>query len=170
MAMQHAKERGAETRVLLLRADGCVLCVALDAVQGVHACDGVSQDAVTLPGARRIPAVRWTAISGVRGIEPRPRPRWVAVVRTPAGPVALEAEDCLGVRAVSLLESPPVPTHLVDASGSPLCYLVLLDERPCFLLEPRALNRATSPEEPTWPVTATPRPVEESGGDRVIDG
>lgn len=128
--------------MLLLRADGCLLCLALDVVEGVFA------DSDTESASSALATVSWSAVSGVQGSATGPSGGCLVVVRTDAGKVGLRAETCLGVRDVSFVESPPIPTRMLGKNGQPLCYLVLVDRRPHFLIEPRALADATSEGRP----------------------
>jgi hypothetical protein len=122
--------------MLLLRADGCLLGLALDAVDGVFA---HREEEAAAP---EVDVVTWTEVSGFGNPSPAKEGDAVVLVRAEGGRVALRADACLGVRDVSFLETPPVPTRLVDGDEHPLCYLVLLDRQPHFLIEPRALVRA----------------------------
>ncbi|MBM4268141.1 MAG: hypothetical protein FJ144_16270 [Deltaproteobacteria bacterium] len=123
----------------MLRADGCLLCIALEAVEGVFEDE---PDRVA-----SWPVVDWATVSGLAdaGAE-RSESSQLVLVRTGASHVALRVEACLGVRSISLLDHPPVPTYLTDPHGHPLCYLLNLDRRVHFLVEPGALARAADRE------------------------
>lgn len=131
-------ERGG-IRLMLVRTHGCRICVALDAVEGVldgpHAPDATT---FTLADGTSIPLVDWASVTGVPE-PPRTDETQVMVLKTASGLVGLRIGACLGVRSVSLARTPPMPTRLTDASGSPLCFLLMLDGRPHLMLEPRAL-------------------------------
>ncbi len=123
--------------MLLLRAEGCLLCVALDVVEGVFA--HPAQE-----GSRQasVEVVDWTDVSGVGRDLGTSTGGSLVLVRTASGPVGLRTDACLGVRDISFLESPPIPTRLLEKEGRPLCYLLLVDRQPHFLIEPQALTRA----------------------------
>jgi hypothetical protein len=124
-------------RMLLLRAEGCSLCVALDVVEGVY-----EHPAGEGSRSASIDVVDWTDVSGFGpGGMPQARGSLV-VIRTNAGPIGLQTDACLGVREVSFLETPPIPTRLLDEGGRPLCYLLRVDGQAHFLIEPHALTRA----------------------------
>ena len=127
-------------RLMLVRAHGCRICVALDAVEGIFdLAPGAEPSTLTLPHGARIPVVDFADVTG-GGADPSAEgPRHVMVLRTANGPVGLRVDACLGVRSVSLARTPPMPTRLTDASGSPLCFLLMLDGRPHLMLEPRGL-------------------------------
>ena len=133
----------AGARVLLLRARGCSVCLALDAVEGVyvHPLDGGS---ATQP----VGIVDWPGVSGLGAPPGEDEGGCLVIVRTDAGAIGLRVDACLGVRDVSFLQSPPIPTRLVDKEGRPLCYLLLLDHKPHFLIEPRAVVDALQNERP----------------------
>lgn len=152
--------RGA--RVLVLRADGCRLCVALDVVDGMFPIDpGKERE------APRVETVRWRDVTGVNAGAATADATSLVVVRTPNGPVGLAVDDCIGVRDVSFLESPPIPTRWTDASERPLSYLLLLDGTPHVLVEPRAFvqprERSDSPSAPTTSVDAPREPATAMG-------
>jgi len=130
--------------MLLLRAEGCLLCFALDAVDGVFTRSG--EDA-----RPSIETVDWSDISGVGSGSPEGEAGTLVVVQTESGPMGLRAEACLGVRDVSFLESPPIPTRLIAKDGQPLCYMLLVDQQPHFLIEPRALVCAAATRKVTRP-------------------
>ncbi len=137
------RERGAGARMLLLRAEECLLCLALDAVIGVFPSDD---------GAHRVtaPIVDWASISGFDRGENSPTARGsLVLVRTDSGTVGLRADDCLGVRDISFLESAPIPARLLDEESRPLFYLLMVDGQPHFLIEPQALARAAKHQEPS---------------------
>jgi len=128
-------------RMLLLRAEGCLLCMALDVVEGVfpHPIEEGAEFS-------SVDVVDWAAVSGLGSASTPSTPGTLVVVRTETGPIGLRADACLGVRDVSFLATPPIPTRLLTKEGRPLCYLVLVDRQPHFLLEPQALVRAREPE------------------------
>jgi chemotaxis protein histidine kinase CheA len=126
-------------RLMLVRAHGCRICVALDAVEGVfESGDGDAASALGAAGAA-VPIVDWSDVTGVPGAAADDGAKQVMVLRTANGSVGLRIDSCLGVRSVSLARTPPMPTRLTDASGSPLCFLLMLDGRPHLMLEPRGL-------------------------------
>ncbi|MDG2303658.1 MAG: hypothetical protein P8R42_03215 [Candidatus Binatia bacterium] len=134
-------------RMLLLRAEGCLVCLALDVVEGVFAYpaeEGSRQASVDVVG--------WKDVSGMGSDQPPPERGSLVIVRTDAGSIGLRAEECLGVRDVSFLESPPIPTRLAEKEGRPLCYLLLVDRQPHFLIEPQALSRARENRLPARPI------------------
>lgn len=125
--------------MLLLRVEDCLVCLALDVVDGVFERPDPNRGV-----APTFPIVDWAAVSGV-GVSSAPDGEGsLVVVRTESGPVGLRARACLGVRDVSFVESPPIPTRLLGKDGRPLCYLLLVDQQPHFLIEPQALARAAS--------------------------
>ena len=134
--------------MLVVRADGCSLCLPIDAVVSV-----LEHGAKTeLPGEVRT----WSSITG---LEPATGPGATTAtvsLRTTAGIAGLKIEKCMGVREVSLRETAPIPTQFVDSSGSPLCHLLLIDGRPHFLLEPRALLEAKAATQQARPAAGTP--------------
>lgn len=125
---------------MLVRAHGCRICVALDAVEGIFdlGSDGDPPALTTGPGAN-VPIVDWGDVTGVGADPAGAVAPHVMVLRTVNGPVGLRVDACLGVRSVSLARTPPMPTRLTDANGSPLCFLLMLDGRPHLMLEPRGL-------------------------------
>jgi len=136
---------------MLVRADGCRVCVALDAVEGIFDLDGDQrQSTITLPQGDVVPVVDWGQVTGA-GSEGDVRGHQVMVLRANGKLVGLRIDACLGVRSVSLARTPPMPTRLVDATGQPLCFLLMLDARPHLMLEPRALLARVAPAEPSEP-------------------
>lgn len=133
-------------RLMLVRTHGCRICVALDAVEGIFDRDVAS----AAPGwaASGVPVVDWADVTGVGAEACDDAQPQVMVLRTPNGPVGLRIDSCLGVRTVSLAHTPPMPTRLRDASGSPLCFLLMLEGRPHLMLEPRGLATRLAPEAP----------------------
>jgi chemotaxis protein histidine kinase CheA len=127
-------------RLMLVRAHGCRICVALDAVEGIFdGGPGADATALTTASGGSVPVVDWADVTGVE-VDPAETPApQVMVLRTVNGPVGLRVDACLGVRTVSLARTPPMPTRLTDATGSPLCFLLMLDGRPHLMLEPRGL-------------------------------
>lgn len=127
-------------RLMLVRAQGCRICVALDAVEGVFD-RGPGDDPATFTTAAGapVPIVDWGDVTGVGAAEGGDGAEQVMVLRTLHGPVGLRVECCLGVRSVSLARTPPMPTRLTDGNGGPLCFLLMLDGRPHLMLEPRGL-------------------------------
>ena len=125
---------------MLVRAHGCRICVALDAVEGIFdlGSDADPHTLTTGQGAS-VPIVDWGDVTGVAADPACELAPHVMVLRTVNGPVGLRVDTCLGVRSVSLARTPPMPTRLIDASGSPLCFLLMLDGRPHLMLEPRGL-------------------------------
>ena len=130
------RDRNAGARMLRLRADGCLLCIALDVV------DGVFTDADECGGSSEVAIVDWAEVSGVPRRSAPPGETCLVVVRTRSGRVGLRTDSCIGVRDVSVLESPPMPTRMLGNTGRPLCYLMMIDRRPHFLIEPHALSDA----------------------------
>ena len=127
-------------RLMLVRAHGCRICVALDAVEGIFDLGpGADPSTLTLPGGARIPVVDFADVTGVGADPAGDEQRHVMVLRSVNGLVGLRVDACLGVRSVSLARTPPMPTRLTDANGSPLCFLLMLDGRPHLMLEPRGL-------------------------------
>jgi chemotaxis signal transduction protein len=94
---------------------------------------------LTLPNGVRIPVVDFADVTGVAPDPANDQARHVMVLRSVDGMVGLRVDACLGVRSVSLARTPPMPTRLTDASGNPLCFLLMLDGRPHLMLEPRGL-------------------------------
>ncbi len=124
-------------RLMLVRADGCRICVALDAVEGVFELDDPRRASLDLAQGA-VPIVDWGQVTGVAS-DGDPGARQVMVLRVGGKLVGLRIEACLGVRSVSLARTPPMPTKLTDESGEPLCFLLMLDGRPHLMLEPRGL-------------------------------
>lgn len=127
-------------RLMLVRAHGCRICVALDAVEGIFdvGTGAAAASSATLAHGTTVPLVDWGDVTGVPAGAEEPSGQ-IMVLRTPGGPVGLRIDACLGVRSVSLARTPPMPTRLRDATGSPLCFLLMLDGRPHLMLEPRGL-------------------------------
>ena len=125
---------------MLVRAHGCRICVALDAVEGIFdlGSDADPHTLTTGQGAS-VPVVDWGDVTGVVADAAGEHAPHVMVLRTVNGSVGLRIDSCLGVRSVSLARTPPMPTRLTDANGSPLCFLLMLDGRPHLMLEPRGL-------------------------------
>lgn len=130
--------------MLLLRAEGCLLCLALDVVDGVFTQSGEQ-------ARPSIETVEWAEISGVGSGSTEGAGGSLVVVQTDSGPMGLRADACLGVRDISFLESPPIPTRLIAKDGQPLCYMLLVDRQPHFLVEPRALVCAAAKRKATRP-------------------
>ena len=134
--------------MLVVRADGCSLCLPLDAVVNV-----IEHGAETeLPGEVRT----WSGIAGLEATSGGGSTTATVSLHSTAGIAGLAIEKCVGVREVSLRENTPIPTQLVDGSGSPLCHLLLLDGQPHFLLEPRALLETAGGIQPTRPAVRAP--------------
>jgi chemotaxis protein histidine kinase CheA len=134
-------------RLMLVRAHGCRICVALDAVEGIFDRDPDGRaPAVSSTTGATVPVVDWADVTGVGADSCDDEQPQVMVLRTPNGPVGLRIDACLGVRTVSLARTPPMPTRLRDTSGSPLCFLLMLDGRPHLMLEPRGLVARLAPE------------------------
>ncbi len=133
-------------RMMLVRAHGCRICVALDAVEGIfdRGSDPHAPTVTVAPGTT-VPAVDWADVTGVGADACDDAQPQVMVLRTPSGPVGLRIDACLGVRTVSLAHTPPMPTRLRNASGSPLCFLLMLEGRPHLMLEPRGLAGRLAP-------------------------
>lgn len=127
-------------RLMLVRAHGCRICVALDAVEGIFDVGpgAAAASSATLAHGTTVPLLDWGDVTGVPPGAEEPSGQ-IMVLRTPGGPVGLRIDACLGVRSVSLARTPPMPTRLRDAAGSPLCFLLMLDGRPHLMLEPRGL-------------------------------
>lgn len=139
-------------RLMLVRAHGCRICVALDAVEGIVDRDpGAQAPTVSITPGTTVPVVDWADVTGVGGDSCEDAQPQVMVLRTPNGPVGLRIDACLGVRTVSLAHTPPMPTRLRDASGSPLCFLLMLEGRPHLMLEPRGLVTRRAPGEVAAP-------------------
>lgn len=132
-------ERGG-IRLMLVRAHGCRIGVALDAVEGIFdiGAGAATATSATLANGTTVPLVDWGDVTGVGAGAEEPSGQ-IMVLRTPNGPIGLRIDACLGMRAVSLSRTPPMPTRLRDAAGSPLCFLLMLDGRPHLMLEPRGL-------------------------------
>lgn len=122
--------------MLLLRAEECLLCVALDVVEAVH-----EQRANEGSRAEPVDVVDWASVSGLGQGSDRANGSLV-VVRTPSGPIGLHVDACLGIRDVSFLDATPVPSRRQSPEGRPLCFLLHIDGRPHFLIEPGALTYA----------------------------
>jgi CheW-like domain len=154
-------------RLMLVRAEGCRICVALDSVTGIlELADGGTPDGGDRARHGDLPVVAWRDVVGVPPPEDHPAPAYVLVVRTPSGPVGLRIEACLGVQDVSFLGSPVLPTRLTDEWGEVRCFVHLIDRRPHFIVDPRALaqawHEATVPEAPGRTST---EPVPDGGAD-----
>lgn len=143
-------------RLMLVRAHGCRICVALDAVEGIFdvGAGAAAASSATLAHGTTVPLVDWGDVTGVGAGAEEPSGQ-LMVLRTPGGPIGLRIDACLGVRSVSLARTPPMPTRLRDAAGSPLCFLLMLDGRPHLMLEPRGLVTRLGPEPS--PASATPQ-------------
>jgi chemotaxis protein histidine kinase CheA len=145
-------------RLMLVRAHGCRICVALDAVEGIFDLGAdVAAPTATLPSGLTVPLVDWGDVTGVAAESDDPSPQ-AMVLRTTNGPVGLRIDGCLGMRTVSLARTPPMPTRLRDAAGSPLCFLLMLDGRPHLMLEPRGLTARLADE--TCNATSAGAPAE----------
>jgi chemotaxis protein histidine kinase CheA len=127
-------------RLMLVSAHGCRICVALDAVEGIFdvGAGAAAASTATLAHGTTVPLVDWGDVTGVGAGAEEPSGQ-IMVLHTPAGPVGLRIDACLGMRSVSLARTPPMPTRLRDANGGPLCFLLMLDGRPHLMLEPRGL-------------------------------
>jgi chemotaxis signal transduction protein len=133
---------------MLVRADGCRICVALDAVEGIFDLDGDERrSTIALANGAQVPIVDWGQVTGVASAGDAGG-RQVMVLRTGGRLVGLRVDACLGVRSVSLARTPPMPTRLADATGQPLCFLLMLDARPHLMLEPRGLLARVARTEP----------------------
>jgi len=140
-------------RLMLVRAHGCRICVALDAVEGIFDREAAAGAA----SGGSVPVVDWADVTGVGADACDDAQPQIMVLRTPGGSVGLRIDACLGVRNVSLAHTPPMPTRLRDASGGPLCFLLMLEGRPHLMLEPRGLVTRLVPGSPE---DATAMPAE----------
>lgn len=149
-------------RMMLVRAHGCRICMALDAVEGIFEVDADRHAPAALVQDSNLPLVDWAQVSGVPAepVESAPGKVQVMVVRTPAGPVGLRIDACLGVRSVSFARTPPMPTRLRDEAGSPLCFLLPFDGRPHLLLEPRGLLARLAGGERPQPSSSVATPAD----------
>ncbi|HZR81362.1 MAG TPA: hypothetical protein VFD92_09740 [Candidatus Binatia bacterium] len=128
---------------MLVLADGCRVCVGLDSVDGVFELSAPGDREAVVPGAGgRLPLVTWGELIGVPPPADAAPPSQVMVVRTPAGRVALAAQACLGIREASFGTAPVLATTLADGAGEPRCFVHLIDRRPHFILDPRAIAQA----------------------------
>lgn len=136
--------RSQASRLMLVRADGCRVCLGLDSVEGLYEPADAANGEATLPiDGSRLPLVSWNEVAG---IAPRSEevPALMLVVRTPSGRVGLAAQACLGVRDTAFASTPLLPTKLADESGECWCFVHLLDRLPHFVVDPRALERAVA--------------------------
>jgi chemotaxis protein histidine kinase CheA len=138
--VEGAEDERSGIRLMLVRAHGCRIGVALDAVEGIFdvGAGAAAATTATLTNGTTVPLVDWGDVTGVGAGADEPSGQ-IMVLRTPNGPIGLRIDACLGMRSVSLARTPPMPTRLRDASGSPLCFLLMLDGRPHLMLEPRGL-------------------------------
>lgn len=148
----HAEERESSdlpsrrhvSRLMLVLADGCRVCVALEAVEGVFDLAAEGGEDSPDAGDSRLPVVRWGDLIGVPPPAGAPPPSQMLVLRTPAGRAALAVERCLGVRDAAFGSAAVLPTTWTDGSGEAWCWIHLLDGKTHFILDPRALDRASS--------------------------
>ena len=145
---------------MLVRAHGCRICVALDAVEGIFdvGAGAAAASSATIAHGTTVPLVDWGDVTGVEPGAEEPSGQ-IMVLRTPGGPIGLRIDTCLGVRSVSLARTPPMPTRLRDAAGSPLCFLLMLDGRPHLMLEPRGLVTRLGADHPADASGAAHQPV-----------
>jgi len=148
-----AAYRADGVRVMVSLVDGCRVAIPLDAIEETHDAGGAAP--ATHPGGRPAPLVDWCDLTGVAR-EPGTTRKQVLVVRTPAGPIGFGSDASLGIRELSLGSTPAIPTRLRDVDGEPLCFLLMIDREPYFLLDPRALAHAgtAAATEPPSPATA----------------
>jgi hypothetical protein len=140
-----ADETEARLRVVVLLADGCRVCIGIEALEGVYDAPGDREhDCAVLPDGRSVPLIDWRDVTQSEvssDVSPPPR-RVCGVLRTKAGALALAADACAGIRELSFVAAPPSPTRLEDPDGEPLCFFFQLDGAPHFLLEPEAVVQA----------------------------
>jgi hypothetical protein len=127
------------SRLMLVLADGCRVCLGLDSVEGVYEVAGAGTE-IALPDATTVPVVSWAEITGVAPPAEARAPAQVVIVRTRGSRIGLAAEACLGVRDAAFGTTPVLPTRLTDGSGEVLCFVHVIDRRPHFILDPRALD------------------------------
>ena len=134
-----ASGRGDAVRVMVCMIDGCRVAIPLDAI--VETLDRASFDArARQDRSYSVPLVDWSDLIGMASDE-LVRSQ-VVVVRTGRDAAGLGVDACLGVRELSLRATSPVATHLCDAQGEPLCFLLRGDGELHLLLDPRAVARA----------------------------
>jgi hypothetical protein len=131
-----------DSRLMLVLADGCRVCVGLDAIEGVFEIAGSGTELALPPDGDRIPVVSWAEASGAPGPADTAAPSQVVVVRTQGGRVGLAAQACLGLRDAAFGRAAVLPTRLADGAGEVLCFVHMIDRRPHFILDPRALALA----------------------------
>ncbi len=120
-------------RVLVVESNECSICIALDVVEGVHPLHTAPDDLDR--------SVTWAKIVGNPEHDAAMDSEgWIVVVRHGRSRVGLRVDRCVGIRGISLLARPPVPTRLLEPGGEPVCHLLEIDERIHFLLDPRALR------------------------------
>lgn len=149
---EHGIER---RRVLLARADGCQLILALDAIEAVLPLDPGPEGEGTLRHPARehgsAPPIEWWDLTGATAPAGDPGDAtpdgaslrgFVLVIRTTQGRRGLRVDAVEAIREVSLAALAPRRTRLVDGAGRTLCLVGELDGQPCFVLDPRILESA----------------------------
>lgn len=141
----------APARVLVFHVDDAKFCLHLDWVEAIYPRKEVSLHTLKAAGGgvqlflihRGQPAwvVDLRQAFGLEGVlEPASRPSF-AVIRCGSALVALQVDECVGVRDLDLAERLPVPAALLRDGGNPVGHLVELDNQIHILLEPnRILN------------------------------
>jgi len=166
------ESHGQGSRLMLVLAEGCRICVSLDSVEGVFerppATPAGGDERAGPPGRASLRVVSWADLVGVPPPAGSGEAEHVLVVRTPAGRVALAIDACLGVRDSSFLGAPVLPTRLTDATGDSLCFVHMIDRRPHFILDPRALAHARPCTD--GPAKTDGAPATESAAGGAADG
>jgi hypothetical protein len=150
-----AAYRADGVRVMVCLVDGCRVAIPLDAIEETHDAGSAAQAAH--PSSQPAPLVDWCDLTGVPR-EPGISRKQVLVVRTPTGPIGFGSDQSLGIRELSLGSTPAIPTEMRDAAGEPLCFLLVIDREPYFLLDPRALARAEAAAGVAEPPSKTGAP------------
>lgn len=139
-------------RVLVFHVDDGKFCLHLDWVEAIYprkevslhslkAADGSSQAFLIHRGqpAWVLDLRRAFGLEAVVEVQPRPL---FAVVRSGSALLAVQVDECVGVRDLDLSHCSPVPAAVLRDGGNPVGHLVELDEQVHVLLEPSRLLSA----------------------------
>lgn len=139
-------------RVLVFHVDDGKFCIHLDWIEAIyprkevflHSLKAADNTQQTFLIHRGQPAwvVDLRQALGLGGVlDPIPRPAF-AVVRSGSALIALQVDECVGVRDLDLAERLPVPAAVLRDGGNPVGHLVELDGQVHVLLDPNRLLSA----------------------------
>lgn len=142
----------APARVLVFHIDDGKFCLHLDWVEAIYPRREVSLHLLKAADGRLQPFLihrgqpAWVvdlrqAFGLDNVLEAAARPAF-AVVRSGSALIALQVDECVGVRDLDLAERLPVPAAVLRDGGNPVGHLVELDDQVHVLLEPNRILSA----------------------------